>query len=129
MRSRVSKLCYETHQFRERLDFHFFHDVRTMDLHRPLAETEFPGYDLIGVARDDQIQHLALPGRQLLAAPFDLTPLVKLAPALDVELQGLLDSIQKILITKRLLDEADRALLNGTYSHRDVAMTRDENDR
>jgi hypothetical protein len=46
-----------------------------------------------------------------------------------VALEGKLNRFEKVLFAERFGQKFDRARLHGSYGHRDVAVSADENDR
>ena len=100
-RSDFSNECHDTHELGERVDFHLLHHAGAMDFHRSLAQTEPRGDDLVQFSSDNELEDLALASREPLEPRHCPLPLTKLVTAFFIELKGLLDSIQKILVAKR----------------------------
>src|SRR5579871_6618082 len=82
---------------------HFLHHFRAMDLDGTLAQAQVDGHDLVGLSLDDQVEHLPLAGGQRLHASVELGLAREALAILQIELQGMVDVIEQLLIAKRLL--------------------------
>jgi len=88
-----------------------------MNLHFALADAEFIGNDLVGFTSDDQVHHFAFASSQLYYPIRDLRFSIAGRAPLLVGLECLGYLIQQFLVSKRLLDEINRALLHNFAAH------------
>src|SRR5262245_25978968 len=98
-----------------------------MNLHGDLAQTNFRSDLLVHQAGAHQAHDLPLSIAEcLVSRPQGLRLFLELVTC-SIALQRNADSIQKILLTKRLGQALDRSSLHGLHGHRNVAVPRNEN--
>src|ERR1700688_2161756 len=99
-----------------------------MDLHRDFADSQRKRYLLVQHTRDHQTHDLPLTVTQRLVAFSQLREVTPLTARHAVAIQSLVDRIQQLLVQERLGQELYCAGFHGLYCHRDVSVTRDEDD-
>ena len=99
-----------------------------MDLHGNLGKPKFGCYLLVHQAGRHQCHNLPLASTQgLKKGPHIRDDPVGLTP-LPIVFDRLHDSVEHVLIAKRLGQEIDRSSLHGPDAHRDVAMAGHEDN-
>ena len=97
-----------------------------MDLHGPLTHAQIHRNDFVRLTLNDALHYLRFPRGQRCETFPDRQSLQVLGAPLLVPAQGLVNTIEQILVAKRLLDEVERTRLHRANRHRDVAVAGDE---
>src|SRR5262252_852670 len=126
---REVQLVSHAGQVRQRRCFHLSHDLATMHFYGDFADADVVGDLLVEATNHHQCHYLSLAwGKSLEACPQRGDHLFVLQPrAISPEAQ--LNRVQQVLIAERLGQELDRATLYRLDGDRDVAVSRDEDDR
>ena len=100
-------------EFRARLHAQFSHHPRPAILDRADAQVQVGRHQAIGLAGDDQGEHLFLGAGERRQLPLHFRPLLPLLPVSHVELDRLLDVIAQLLGAERFFQEFDGPGLHG----------------
>ena len=99
-----------------------------MHLDGDLAGAELGGDLLVQHARHHQAHDLALARRQQVVPFAQAREILFAFPRDAVEIQGLLDSVQQVLLPEGLRQELHRSRFHRLHAHGNVAMTGEEDD-
>ena len=119
----------ETDHLRDRLDGELSHEIRPVTLDGLLAYPEQRRDLLVGVAVDHQVEHLAFARCQEREAAGEPGTLDLELTRRPVELDRLVDAIEKQLAAERLLEVVERPRLERVHRRAHVAIARDDDDR
>jgi hypothetical protein len=102
--------------------------VSALDLDGDFTGPELESYLFIEHARNHQAHDLTLARRPQLVAPLQLAKPGLLLAHHPVAIQSLVDRIQQVLVPEGLGQELHRFGFHGLHRHRNISMTRDEDD-
>ena len=102
--------------------------MSALNLHRNFARSEFKSDLFVKHAGNHQTHHLALARGQRLIALLQFGKLPLLVARDPVAIEGLLNSVQQILIDEWLGQELHRARFDGFHCHRNIAMSGNKDD-
>src|SRR6478752_10114370 len=115
-------------QFGERLGQHFPHHVSALDFHGDFTRAKRRGDLLVQKAGYHQAHHLALAPRERGVALMQDGEFPLVLARLSVAVQRQTDRIEQGLIVEGFGQELDRPRLHRLDCHRNVAVTRNEDD-
>jgi len=119
----------QTGQRRKRLRAGFLHDCSAMVLHSALADAEFRGDVLIGMAGEDQFHDLARSRSEARDAVRRSLPPGEQLVRIPRLFESSLDAGDQFGGADRLLDEVRSARLHGLNCHRHVGIAGDHDGR
>src|SRR5262245_6554944 len=116
-------------EIRHGIGMHSTHAMATVQFDRDLTEPQLCRDLLVEEAENHALKHLALTDRQRIEPVFQQFQVVTLEAGSAVDVDGLVNGIEQILLPERLREELHRAGLHRPDRHPYVTMPRHENDR
>jgi hypothetical protein len=110
----------------ERIGMHFSHQVATVHLHGRFANAQLPGDLFVETTADDQAHYFLFARTERFVPLAQFRRLGPLFTGRTVSIDGLLDSVQEILISEWFGEKLHRPGFHGAYRHLNVAVARDK---
>src|SRR5208282_2215965 len=126
---RQFELVRHSTEFGERMGLHLSHQIAAMHFHRTFGDTDVARNLLAEAALRDLNHDLPLAGCQGFETRPERLHAVLMLAAGAISIQAYRDGVEKVLVPERLQEELYRAALHRLHGHRDVAVSRDEDDR
>src|SRR5215469_7311940 len=117
------------YQLGERVAVQLFHNARLVDLDGARADTELCGDIAVLMARRDEREDLAFTVRQSLEAAVSGGLRRRRRAPLAIHSQSVVQHIEQHGVVYRLLEEIERAALEGGASRGDIAVCGQNHDR
>src|SRR6202030_417947 len=124
-----SQVLGHADQISQRFRQHFVHDVTAMKLDSFLSGSQFRGDLFIEHSRNDTRRHFALTRRKKYVTRTQPRQLSLQVARSAIAPNRLLDGVEQILLAKRLGKKPDRTGFHRLQRHRDITVTRNEDDR
>ena len=124
-----SQVLGHADQISQRFRQHFVHDVTAMKLDSFLSGSQFRGDLFIEHSRNDTRRHFALTRRKQFVTRTQTRQLSLQVARSAIAPNRLLDGVEQILLAKRFGKKLDRTGFHRLHRHRDITVTRNEDDR
>src|SRR5438552_12307333 len=119
----------DTDELGEVPGLHLGHNLTAVNLDGLLGDSELARDRPVRPPRHDELHDLALPGGEPREALAELLALRLGAAHLAVHLESVGDAVEQALAAEGFLEEVDGARLHRPHRRRDVAVSRDHDDR